>query len=83
VRDDSLDKRDHVGTLSVASQCAADAAGHQVRIRRLDIELRAVVLELLDIEIRDFERRLALGTRGLFDLVLALVLVARSCARRR
>ena len=50
-------------------------AAEQRRRGQPDIEFVAVALELRDIEIRDFARRLALGARGLFDLVLAGVRV--------
>ena len=51
-------------TWSVARQSSGGAG-------RPDIEPLAVARELRNIEIRDFARRLALGARGLFDLVLA------------
>ena len=46
-------------------------AAEQRRRGKADIEPLAVARELRNIEIRYFARRLALGARGLFDLVLA------------
>ena len=68
VRENTLDQSDHVGHM-------IGRTGEHRRRGQLDIELGAIALELFDIKIRDFERRLALGARGLLDFVLARVLV--------
>ena len=66
--DNSLDERDHI----------ADVIGRaRPYLRRLEIERRAIALELLEIKVRDFERRFALRACGFLDLILARVLVAR------
>jgi len=52
-------------------------AAQQRRFRKLNIEPRAVLLELCDIEVGDLSRRFVLGTGGFFDFVFAAVLVRR------
>ena len=66
--DDSFRERDHI----------ADMIGRaRPYVRRLEIQRRAIALELLEIIVRDFEWRFALRACGFLDLVLAGVLVAR------
>src|ERR1700678_4756025 len=64
--DDSFGERDHV----------ADVIGRpRPHMRRLEPERSAIALELLEIVIRDFERRFALGPCGFLYFLLARVLV--------
>src|ERR1700732_2364888 len=59
--DDSFRKCDHI----------ADMIGRaRPYVRRLQIEGGAIALELLEVIVRDFERRFALRACGFLDLVL-------------